>query len=596
MSSVLITGGAGFIGSNLTDALVSEGRECHVVDNLSNGKAIRLPDEAELHETDIRSAAELVALATRTRPSTIFHLAAQADVRKAMEDPGYDADVNVIGTVNVLEAARAVGARVVFSSTGGAGYGEYVGLPVPSPETAETRPLSHYGMSKMAGEGYCHLYGRLYGSATSVLRLGNVYGPRQDPHGEAGVVAIFCGRMLDGVRPKVFGDGLQTRDYVYVADVVGAFLAAESGEPGETVNIGAGVEVTVLDLLEGLGYEGDPEFAEARAGELQRSVLDVSKVERLYGWRARTPLREGLQATLASVIAARREPDARPPGPFRRRDPGGANGAAPQDRHRALLHHPGERLGIDADRIGGGLPAGVEARRAPWPRRMGVGRQHVRGAPAKEGHGRPLGGRPVSSEEGARGDLNERSTADEVAQAVGPALDGLGALRVGEHRAEATDLQVAERLDEAEGPSPEGHLQQQPSAATADARHREVLVAHAPDPGERDLGARVEGQRDPLLLECRAQACDAAMHLLRVGGVPLDHVGGADHAERARLPCRSRHGDRFGEGRRTVVDARQQVSVEVDHAALRVAPMAEEPHPGLTESRARDTVVLTVGH
>ena len=316
MSTVLITGGAGFIGSNLADALVADGRECHVVDNLSTGQAIRVPAEAELHEMDIRAASDLAALAVRTRPTTIFHLAAQADVRKALESPAYDADVNVIGTVNVLEAARAAGARVVFTSTGGAGYGEYEGLPVPSPETAETRPLSHYGMSKMAGEGYCRLYGRLYGTPTTVLRLGNVYGPRQDPHGEAGVVAIFCGRLLDGERPKVFGDGLQTRDYVYVGDVVGAFLAAEAAEPGETVNVGCGVEVSVLDLLAGLGYEGEPEYAEARPGELQRSALDVAKAQRLYGWRAEMPLGDGLEATRRSVIAARQAPSAPPPGAF----------------------------------------------------------------------------------------------------------------------------------------------------------------------------------------------------------------------------------------------------------------------------------------
>jgi UDP-glucose 4-epimerase len=244
----------------------------------------------------------------------IVHLAAQADVRKALENPAYDADVNVIGTVNVLEAARAVGARVVFASTGGAGYGEYEGLPVPSPETAEVRPLSHYGMSKMAGEGYVHLYGRLYDVEGAVLRLGNVYGPRQDPHGEAGVVAIFSGLLLDGRPPRVFGDGLQTRDYVYVGDVVRAFLAAESGPPGETVNIGAGAEVSVLDLLEGLGYEGEPEFAPARLGELQRSALDPAKAARLYGWRAEMPLAEGLRITRESVAAARRHPDARPPG------------------------------------------------------------------------------------------------------------------------------------------------------------------------------------------------------------------------------------------------------------------------------------------
>jgi UDP-glucose 4-epimerase len=316
VSSVLITGGAGFIGSNLTDALVADGRACHVVDDLSNGKAIRVPDEAELHLLDIRAGAELADLVARVRPSTIFHLAAQADVRRAIEDPRYDAEVNIVGTINVLEAARAVGAKVVFTSTGGAGYGEYEGLQVPTPETAETRPLSHYGMSKMAGEGYCHLYGRLYGTEVAVLRLGNVYGPRQDPHGEAGVVAIFCGRMIDGIAPRVYGDGMQTRDYVYVGDVASAFMAAEAGPAGETVNIGAGVEVTVLDLLDGLGYEGEPEFAPAREGELQRSVLDVSKAERLYDWSARTPLHEGLGQTMASVIAARQAPDVRPPGAF----------------------------------------------------------------------------------------------------------------------------------------------------------------------------------------------------------------------------------------------------------------------------------------
>ena len=149
-----------------------------------------------------------------------------------------------------------------------------------------------------------------------MLRLGNVYGPRQDPHGEAGVVAIFCGRILDGERPRIFGDGLQTRDYVYVGDVVRAFLAAESGPAGETVNIGRGVEVTVLDLLEGLGYDGEPEFVEARPGELQRSVLDVSKAQRLYGWRAEMSLRDGLAATRESVIAARTSPGVRPPGAF----------------------------------------------------------------------------------------------------------------------------------------------------------------------------------------------------------------------------------------------------------------------------------------
>jgi UDP-glucose 4-epimerase len=316
VTTALITGGAGFIGSNLADALVADGHSTHVVDDLSTGQAIRVPDEADLSQLDIREADALTRLVQRVRPDTIFHLAAQADVRKALQNPAHDADVNVIGTINVLEAARATGARVVFASTGGAGYGEYEGLPVPSPETAETRPLSHYGMSKMAAEGYLRLYARLYGAETVVLRLGNVYGPRQDPHGEAGVVAIFCGRLLDGERPKVFGDGLQTRDYVYVGDVVRAFIAAGTGPAGETMNVGCGAEVSVLDLLVGLGYDEDPEFAPARTGELQRSALDVSKAERVLGWRAEVELAEGLGVTRESVVAARQAPDARPPGAF----------------------------------------------------------------------------------------------------------------------------------------------------------------------------------------------------------------------------------------------------------------------------------------
>ena len=314
--TVMVTGGAGFIGSNLTDALLAEGAAVHAVDDLSHGQRSRIPPQAEFHELDIRDGVALRAVTEAARPSVIFHLAAQADVRRALQEPSFDAAVNIIGTIAVLEAAHAVGARVVFASTGGAGYGEYEGLSVPSPETAETRPLSHYGMSKMAGEGYIHTYGRLYGLEGVCLRLGNVYGPRQDPHGEAGVVAIFCGKMLDDEAPRVFGDGLQTRDYVYVADVCRAFLAAAKGPAGETVNIGAGREVTVLDLIAGLGGEVAPEFAPARQGELQRSCLDPAKAAQLYGWHAEMPLADGLQATLASVAATRADPGGRPVGAF----------------------------------------------------------------------------------------------------------------------------------------------------------------------------------------------------------------------------------------------------------------------------------------
>lgn len=314
MATAIVTGGAGFIGSNLVDALVRDGFDTHAVDNLSNGKALNVPASATLHEIDIRDADALRELTERLRPGLVFHLAAQADVRKALEMPTYDADVNIAGTINVLEAARAVNARVVFTSTGGAGYGEYEGLAIPTPETAETRPLSHYGMSKVAGEGYCGLYGRLYGVESAVLRLGNVYGPRQDPHGEAGVVAIFCGRLLDGVAPTVFGDGLQTRDYVYVGDVVRALIAAGTGPVGVTVNIGNGREVSVLDLIEGLDASLEPVFADARPGELQRSALDATLARELYGWSGEVSLVDGLAATRASVAAGRERPHERPPG------------------------------------------------------------------------------------------------------------------------------------------------------------------------------------------------------------------------------------------------------------------------------------------
>lgn len=314
MTSVLITGGAGFIGSNLADSLLADGYDVHIVDNLSTGSVTKIPTGASFHEVDIRDAAGLNEIAGTIAPATIFHLAAQADVRKAIENPGFDADVNVIGTLNVLEAAHACGARVVFSSTGGAAYGEYPGLAIPTPEESEPRPMSHYGMSKMAGEGYCGLYHRLYGLDVVVLRLGNVYGPRQDPHGEAGVVAIFCARLLEGIAPTVFGDGLQTRDYVYVGDVVAAFRAAQTKGVGQTINIGWGQEISVLDLLDGLGATVQPVFAPARAGELQRSALANARANDILGWSPEMPLAHGLRRTYASIAVTHANPSARPPG------------------------------------------------------------------------------------------------------------------------------------------------------------------------------------------------------------------------------------------------------------------------------------------
>src|SRR5215213_8542666 len=254
----LVTGGAGFIGSNLVDGLLARGDEVTVVDDLSTGRLVNLESalarDAELVEADIRDAAALAGLTAERRPETIFHLAAQIDVRKSLEDPAFDAAVNVGGTANVLEAARAASTgRVVFVSTGGAIYGEGEGQQLPLDESTAIAPLSAYGQSKYAAEGYLALYERQYGLSTMALRLGNVYGPRQDPLGEAGVVAIFCGLVSSGGRPTVYGDGTQTRDYIYVGDVVDAALAAADSTASGSVNIGTGREASVLDLVAILG-------------------------------------------------------------------------------------------------------------------------------------------------------------------------------------------------------------------------------------------------------------------------------------------------------------------------------------------------------
>ncbi len=307
----LVTGGAGFIGSNLVDALLVRGDEVTVVDDLSTGRRVNLEGAlaagAELLELDIRDGRALSEVAVDRKPEAIFHLAAQIDVRKSLEDPAFDAAVNVGGTANVLEAASAAGAgRVVFVSTGGAIYGEGAGKDLPLDESAAIEPLSAYGQSKYAAEGYLALYQRLYGVSGMALRLGNVYGPRQDPLGEAGVVAIFCGRLRDGGQPIVFGDGTQTRDYIYVGDIVDAALAAAACDHVGAVNIGSGAESSVLDLIDVLrelgGGEGfEPEFAASRPGEVQRIALDAGLARRVLGWTAKTDLREGMRLTLESI-------------------------------------------------------------------------------------------------------------------------------------------------------------------------------------------------------------------------------------------------------------------------------------------------------
>jgi UDP-glucose 4-epimerase len=297
----LVTGGAGFIGSHLVDALLVRGAEVAVVDNLSSGRRERVPEAATLHVADVADAPAIAAVCAEARPDVVFHLAAQVDVRRSVVDPVHDARVNVGGTASVLEGARAAGARrLLLASTGGALYGDTDELPTP--ESAPLAPFSPYGASKAAAELYLGLYERLHGLSTLALRFGNVYGPRQDPHGEAGVIAIFAGAAAEGRTVTVYGDGTQTRDYVYVGDVVAGFLAAADADLTGAVNVGTGLETTVLELVEALGVQA--QLAPARAGEVARSCLDVRRAAETLGWSAQVALADGLERTVAAVHAA----------------------------------------------------------------------------------------------------------------------------------------------------------------------------------------------------------------------------------------------------------------------------------------------------
>jgi UDP-glucose 4-epimerase len=300
----LVTGGAGFIGSHLVDALVARGDEVVALDDLSKGKAARV-DGPELAVVDIRDVPALNGVVGRHRPDVVFHLAAQADVRLSVDDPAADAAVNVAGTINVLQAALGVGARVVFASTGGAIYGETDDRPTP--ETAPTMPEAPYGTAKLCGEEYLGLFNRLHGTTHAILRLGNVYGPRQDPNGEAGVVSIFAGKVLRGEAPTVFGNGAQTRDYVYVADIVRAFIAAADGGRAGRWNVGTGIETSVLDLIRGfgdaLGRTVEPALAAPRKGELMASSLSSAALRADLGWSPQVDLRTGLSRVYDWVAA-----------------------------------------------------------------------------------------------------------------------------------------------------------------------------------------------------------------------------------------------------------------------------------------------------
>jgi UDP-glucose 4-epimerase len=300
--SAIVTGGAGFIGSHVVDALLAQGKSVTVIDDLSTGDARRIAPGAELRELDIVHLPGLLAVVEEVKPDAVYHLAAQASVVASVEDPGRDCEVNVRGTLNVLEAAGRCGSPVVFTSTGGALYGDEA--PMPTSEERTPAPLSPYGASKWAAEAYVKTWSLSSGIPHAVCRLGNVYGPRQSPHGEAGVVAIFSHHLYVGKAPKLFGYGKPTRDYVYVDDVVRALMAA-TGKRG-TYNIATGVETDVMtvwnELREAAGSDIEPELAELRPGELQHSRLDIGLAARELGWRPEVSISEGLQKTYKALV------------------------------------------------------------------------------------------------------------------------------------------------------------------------------------------------------------------------------------------------------------------------------------------------------
>jgi UDP-glucose 4-epimerase len=305
----LVTGGAGFIGSTLVDALLRSGAEVRVIDDLSRGRREQVADAAEFALIDVADDG-LVAAMAALRPEVVFHQAAQIDVRRSVAEPVLDTRINVVGTVNVLEAAVRAGVRrVVFASSGGAVYGDTD--VIPTPESHACAPTSAYGAAKLAGETYGSVFARLHGIEFVALRYANVYGPRQDPHGEAGVVAIFAERLLEGRDVVINGDGTQTRDYVYVDDVVEANIrAAETGSPG-VYNIGTARECDVSELFSliahAAGSSAGAQHGAEKPGEQRRSCLDVSRAAELLGWRPRVALEEGISRTVAWFAERRGE-------------------------------------------------------------------------------------------------------------------------------------------------------------------------------------------------------------------------------------------------------------------------------------------------
>ena len=299
---ILVTGGAGFIGSNVVDAYVAAGHEVAIIDNLTTGKGDNLNPQAKFFELDIRDREKVFQAVTEFAPEVINHHAAQIDVRKSVTDPVYNAEVNELGTLNILDAAvRAKARKIIFSSTGGAIYGE-VAKKSGADENHPQEPISPYAITKRSAELYLHAYNVNKGLNYTVLRYGNVYGPRQDPLGEAGVIAIFCGKMLAGEAPTIYGDGKQLRDYVYVGDLVQANLLVLDKGDNQIFNIGTGKGSSVNDLFaclkEIMKFDKAVLYAPARTGELFRSVLNTRKIRQELGWKAKTSIKKGLKLTL----------------------------------------------------------------------------------------------------------------------------------------------------------------------------------------------------------------------------------------------------------------------------------------------------------
>ena len=303
LNKAIVTGGAGFVGSHVVDRLLADGAKVVVVDDLSTGEERRVAAGADLEVLDIADFDSLSPVVESLRPDAIFHLGAQSSVTVSVKDPWRDLDVNVKGTMNVVQAARSVEAPVVFTSTGGALYGNEA--PIPTPETFIPAPLAPYGASKWAGEAYVLTWATADGLPHAVCRLGNAYGPRQSPHGEAGVVAIFSYKLWKGEQATLFGHGEPTRDYVYVTDIVDAMVRAAG--VGGIFNIATGREVPVSEIFElvraAAGVDSEPLLAPLREGELERSGMDPSRAAETLGWRAEMPLDRGIALTYAALVS-----------------------------------------------------------------------------------------------------------------------------------------------------------------------------------------------------------------------------------------------------------------------------------------------------